>query len=741
MEAADFGEELLILWRGELREPSTLNPQLSTLNSQLSTLNNASQPPLLRLVLHGPLSQHVAVNHMFRLALVAILAGLPLAMFSAEPHIHTSRTSPKILPLPKGDDVFHFIVFGDRTGGPAEGIKVLAQAVEDANLLDPDLVMTVGDLVNGYNQTDAWMKQMEEFQATMSKLKRPWFPVAGNHDIYWRRAATNAEPKPPREHEASYEKHFGPLWYWFEHKNTGFLVLFSDEGHPDGRPRNFGDREQQQISKEQMSWIAAELEKMRRLKHIFVFLHHPFWWGERYPGNNWDAVHKLLVKNGNVRAVLAGHIHQMRYDGERDGIGYYALATTGGSLTEGMEYQYFGLLHHFNVVTVRDSGFSMAAIPVGGVLDPKQFTPARLAEVDAARYLLHEFLSAPISLRPDGSAAATYQVAVSNSCALPIDMTLLAKTDPFWVAAPDHRHAKLEPGQRKVFEFGLVREAGALADYESPEFELRFDLLTPDARLAMPNRSRRAHTTLAPPADGWPAASTNGFFVFDGKDDCLEIERERVPQVDGPFTVEAWVKPIGTNDNGSLVSNLRVGGFGLDIARTPVFTVQTDARGVDARRRSDLKSAIVAKGADKLPLDQWSHVAGVYDGRQITLHVNGQKAASTNALGARLDSDKSIYVGARPNGGFNVHNVSYPSAFWSGAVDEVRVSRGARYTKAFKPARNLAADSSTLFVLSNDYHFGPFVPVRGSARPDALEPQAVIKGEAKLVREGGFNAK
>src|SRR5688572_33011722 len=84
-------------------------------------------------------------------ALILLLA-LILPARADSPGIHTDRRSPKILPLPKGDDVFHFIVFGDRTGGPAEGIKVLAQAVEDSNLLDPDLVMTVGDLVNGYNQ-------------------------------------------------------------------------------------------------------------------------------------------------------------------------------------------------------------------------------------------------------------------------------------------------------------------------------------------------------------------------------------------------------------------------------------------------------------------------------------------------------------------------------------------------------------------------------------------------------------
>jgi len=651
------------------------------------------------------------------------------ALVAAEPsHIHTSRTSPKILPLPKGDDVFHFVVFGDRTGGPAEGIKILAQAVEDANLLDPDLVMTVGDLVNGYNQTDPWMKQMEEFQATMGKLKMPWFPVAGNHDIYWRKDGKKPEAKPPREHEESYEKHFGPLWYWFEHKNTGFLTLFSDEGHPDGRERNFGDREQQQISKTQLNWIAAELEKMKRLQHIFVFLHHPFWWGERYPGSNWDEVHKLLVKNGNVRAVLAGHIHQMRYDGVRDGIGYYALATTGGSLTPGMEYEYFGLLHQFNVVTVRSNGFSMASIPVGGVFDPRQFTPERHLEVEAARYLLHEFISPPITLSLDGSASAVYQVAVTNPCEMPIDVTLLAKGDKSWIVAPDHRHSKLEPEQGKVFEFICAREStNGVAGFEAPEFELRFDVLTTDARLAMPSRSLRAKIQLVPPRAGWPEVQTNNCFVFNGTNACLEIENDKLTLPDGPFTVEVWVMSFG-DTNGAIVSNIKVGGFSLEVAGTPQFRVQTDDRSVNDRRVSNSKPPIVAKAKDGLPSGRWIHLAGVYDGAQIALFVNGRKVASTNAASARLSSDKSLYIGARPNGAFNTHNFSYPFIYFRGAVDDVRISHTARYTKDFTPAAKLARDGSTAFALANDQHFGPFVPV--DAQPQI---QAWIKGQPRLA--------
>ncbi len=59
---------------------------------------------------------------------------------------------------PKEEGMFQFVVYGDRTGGPPEGIEVLKQAVKDTNLLDPDLVMTVGDLIQGYNQTPQWMR-------------------------------------------------------------------------------------------------------------------------------------------------------------------------------------------------------------------------------------------------------------------------------------------------------------------------------------------------------------------------------------------------------------------------------------------------------------------------------------------------------------------------------------------------------------------------------------------------------
>ena len=65
---------------------------------------------------------------------MAALVGDPSSQAWAEaPAVHTNRVTQQILPLPKGEDMFHFVIFGDRTGGPPEGVKVLAQAVQDTN--------------------------------------------------------------------------------------------------------------------------------------------------------------------------------------------------------------------------------------------------------------------------------------------------------------------------------------------------------------------------------------------------------------------------------------------------------------------------------------------------------------------------------------------------------------------------------------------------------------------------------
>ena len=375
-----------------------------------------------------------------RLTLALLLAAAPALAADPPGEVFTTRPNDgETVAPPTESGMFQFVVFGDRTGGQPEGIEVLKQAVNDANLLDPDLVMTVGDLVQGYNQTPEWLAQAAEFKGVMDGLNMPWFPVAGNHDVYWR-----GPGRPPEgQHEDNYERHFGPLWYSFAHKDCGFLVLYSDEGDPRTGEKGFNQGRLQTMSPEQLAFVRQALDRLKDKKHVFVFLHHPRWLGGGYAGGNWDEVHATLAAAGNVRAVFAGHIHRLRYSGIRDGIAYHALATTGGAMPGHMPQ--LGWVHHYNVVTVRDpdaadteqnhAGVTVALVPVGAVLDPRVYTPERLAELDKLR-------AAPLTRTSDaveigaGPVAGEYVVEFENPTAKPVEVTLAPRRRRRRLAVP-----------------------------------------------------------------------------------------------------------------------------------------------------------------------------------------------------------------------------------------------------------------------------------------------------------------
>src|SRR5271168_960019 len=77
---------------------------------------------------------------------------------------------------------FRFAIVSDRTGG--HRARIFSQAVEQINLMQPEFVLSVGDLIEGYNRQPAKLAaQWKEFQGYVNKLQMPFFYAAGNHDL------------------------------------------------------------------------------------------------------------------------------------------------------------------------------------------------------------------------------------------------------------------------------------------------------------------------------------------------------------------------------------------------------------------------------------------------------------------------------------------------------------------------------------------------------------------------------
>ena len=173
---------------------------------------------------------------------------------------------------------------------------------------------------------------------------------------------------------------------------------------------------------------------------------------------------------------------------------------------------------------------------------------------------------------------------------------------------------------------------------------------------------------------------------FNGLTDFI-----RVPSLSydgtGPITIEAIVMPAANDREQHVVSNLQRAGLSLGIASTGEWTFALGA----ARARRVAKSSLPAV------IGEWVHLAGVFDGQNVMLYVNGVRQPVQAAVaGKPASSIFPFLIGADPEPRGQHAN------FFSGLIDAVRVSNSAKYTKNFKRPQRLSDDGDTIFLLQLD---------------------------------------
>lgn len=242
---------------------------------------------------------------------------------------------------------FQFAIVTDRTGGHRPGI--FESAVDKINMLQPEFVLSVGDLIEGGTTDPAvWKAEWAEFEGMVDKLEMPFFYCPGNHDI------SNLPMS------AEWKRKFGRDYYSFRYQDVFFLVLNTEDVPEKDKPY--------QISTAQQRWAIEQIHNSTDARWTFVILHKPTWTyteKEQDPAKlGWLSIEDAL--EGRSYTVFAGHKHRYAKF-QRRGMNYYMLATTGGStkLEEGIEN---GRFDHFVWVTMKDDGPVIANILVDGVL-------------------------------------------------------------------------------------------------------------------------------------------------------------------------------------------------------------------------------------------------------------------------------------------------------------------------------------------------------------------------------------
>ena len=180
-----------------------------------------------------------------------------------------------------------------------------------------------------------------------------------------------------------------------------------------------------------------------------------------------------------------------------------------------------------------------------------------------------------------------------------------------------------------------------------------------------------------------PADAADHALQFDGKQSHVALPVKH--EADTPITIEATLLPGPAAS--VIVSNTESAGIGFGMENgKPGFLF--------GQRQGATNGYARVRDPKVLDTSRPHQLAMVYDKKKLRLFVDGKLAATNDFTGQYLPSPLPFMIGASPE----ATGIDYP---FTGTIDEVRISKSARYTQDYAPMARLEADADTLAL----YHF------------------------------------
>jgi hypothetical protein len=194
--------------------------------------------------------------------------------------------------------------------------------------------------------------------------------------------------------------------------------------------------------------------------------------------------------------------------------------------------------------------------------------------------------------------------------------------------------------------------------------------------------------------------AVNKAYSFNGaNNDYIDAGNGASLRITGPITVEAWVKATTLTSGDRIVERAQWS------TRRGYYLAATSATAV--KFTVHYNDAAYVSPTYTLPIGQWVHLVGIYDGSMVRIYANGVEQGTGVAGPSSIDdtaTTKKLFIGSN-NGS---------DSYWNGLIDDVRIY-------------NRALSQTEITALYNEYD--PSVQVSDLQR--GLVGQWKMDGNAK----------